>query len=354
MAIGKSLKFIPRWVDNHLMAMTVTLMILTFVGVASIPHVLVTISAGHVGVLWKRFGGGTVLDQVYDEGTHLISPLNTMQIYDTRLQALNQTFNVISRDGLEISIDVALRFRVVPNLANQLHKEIGPDYVNTLLIPDIYSQLSIELSQNDPVDIYSTKRAEVQQRIYAALAAGTSVASGQTGDEAQFIQIDDVLLRAVRLPQGVRDSIVRKNQQMQIAEEYKFRLQAEEQERERKRVEAEGIRDFQKIINQNMTPEYLTMRGIDATLKLAESDNAKVVVVGKGDSGLSLIYNGIDQISPKSGPRKPENSTPVIIPPTEPSVTIPAPGDTAKPSPTTEPPSSPAPPAPDKLPVPGN
>jgi len=339
MIIGTSLKAIPRWIDRHLMSFTIALMLITFAGLASIPYVLVNVPAGHVGVLWKRFGGGTVLDRIYEEGTHIISPLNSMFVYNVRLQALNQTFNVISRDGLEISIDVALRFRVVPDLAGLLHKEIGPDYVNTVLVPDIYSQLSNELSQNDPSDIYSTRRLEVQKRIYSALTASTSVATGQIGDEAQFIQIDDVLLRAVRLPQGVRDAIVRKNQQLQIAEEYKFRLQAEELERDRKRIEAEGIRDFQKITNQNMTWEYLTMRGIDATLKLAESDNAKVVVVGKGDSGLSLIYNGIDENTPKPGPRKSALSTPATIPLAEPTV---------------EPPVSPAPPASDKPAFPAN
>jgi regulator of protease activity HflC (stomatin/prohibitin superfamily) len=331
MAMRKVFKYIVTWIDRRLMSVTVILMLAAFAALASVPYVLVNVPAGHVGVLWKRFGGGTVLDRVYNEGTHLILPLNIMAIYDTRLQTLNQTFNVISRDGLEISIDVALRYRVVPNLANLLHKEIGPDYVNTVLVPDIYSQLSTELSQNDPSDIYSTKRIEVQQRIYAALASSTSVATGQAGDEAQFIQIDDVLLRAVRLPPALRDAVVRKNQEQQTAEEYRYRLQAEELEAQRKRVEAEGIRDFQKIINQNMTREYLTMRGIDATLKLAESNNAKVIVVGKGDSGLSLIYNGIDQASAQTAPRK---ETPSMSPagqPTDQGVTSPPQADEGKP-----------------------
>jgi|AGTN01.1.fsa_nt_gi Membrane protease subunits, stomatin/prohibitin homologs len=301
--IGTHFKSFLHWLDRRLVAVILTLMLVFFVFLALVPYILVDVPAGHIGVLWRRFGGGTVLDRVYGEGTHLILPVNNMHVYNVRLQTLNETFNVISRDGLEISIDVAMRYRVVPDMANHLHQQVGPDYVKTVLIPEIYARLSTELSQNDPVDIYSYKRIEVQNRLYTTLAKSTSVSTGQAGEEAQFLQVDDVLLRTMRLPPGLREAIVRKNQQMQFAEEYKYRLQAEEQERIRKRIEAEGIRDFQGIINQNMTPEYLAMRGIEATLKLAESDNAKIVVVGKGDGGLPLILGGFEQAT-KPGPRK--------------------------------------------------
>jgi regulator of protease activity HflC (stomatin/prohibitin superfamily) len=98
-----------------------------------------------------------------------------------------------------------------------------------------------------------------------------------------------LLIRSINLPNEIRKAIETKLTQEQEALAYKFKLEKETAEAERKRIAAEGEARANKIINSSLTPELLKMRGIEATLKLAESPNSKVVVVGSGKDGLPLI-----------------------------------------------------------------
>ena len=106
------------------------------------------------------------------------------------------------------------------------------------------------------------------------------------------ILVESILLRDIQLPQTLKVSIEAKQQAEQEALAMSFRLQKEKQEAERKRIEAAGIRDFQQIVAQGISPQLLEWKGIEATENLAKSANAKVVVIGNAKNGLPLILGG--------------------------------------------------------------
>jgi len=130
-----------RFVDRYLPSLVIYLMVVTLVGVVLYPHMAVTVPSGHVGVLWKRFGGGTVLDplQLRDEGLHLILPWNELFIYDLRLQSITDTYNAISSDGVSLTATMNVRFRLQRDAVPVLHQAVGPNYIDVLAKPGIGS-----------------------------------------------------------------------------------------------------------------------------------------------------------------------------------------------------------------------
>jgi regulator of protease activity HflC (stomatin/prohibitin superfamily) len=134
-----------------------------------------------------------------------------------------------------------------------------------------------------PEEFNTTRREEIQAEIDSALTVKLA---------ENFLQLNDVLIRNIRLPRKLEESIERKLQQEQESLEYEFRLEKEQKEAQRKRIEAEGIRDFQEIVSSGISDQLLRWKGIEATAQLAESQNAKVVVIGSGDDGLPLILGG--------------------------------------------------------------
>ena len=158
--------------------------------------------------------------------------------------------------------------------------ERGSSYETIVVLPVIRSVVREVLAKYMPEEINTTKREEIKLEILE-----------QTRDKLleNYVQLNDILIRNITLPDKLRASIEKKLQQEQESLEYEFKLEKEAKEADRKRIEAQGIQDFQKIISQSINDKLLKWNGIEATLKLAESPNAKVVVVGSGKDGLPLI-----------------------------------------------------------------
>lgn len=286
-----------QFFSNDLMIVAVILVVmLAFM----LPSMIITIPAGHLGVLWKRFGGGTVIDHVETEGTHLMMPWDVMYIYDARLQSVEREFEVLSSDGLKLMATLAWRFRVIPEHLGELHKYAGPEYAETLLGQSVGARARDVIAIYRPEDIYTSHRLEIQNQISESVRYdiknrfNTELRSGQN-----WILIEDVLVKRIVLPDGVEDAIVRKNVARHEVEQYALIVEKEQQESERKRVEALGIRNFQEIISGGMSDAYLRWRGIEATLELARSENAKVVVIGNDKTGglplISINGDGVPQ-----------------------------------------------------------
>ena len=276
------------------------------------PSMVVTIPAGHLGVLWKRFGGGTVVDHVIKEGTSLILPWDKIFVYDARLQNVDRDFEVLSSDGLKLKVDLAWRFRVIPKVLARLHQYAGPDYPETLLAPSVGARARDVIAIYRPEDIYTDHRLEIQTQISESVRYDLTHRFNMEGVEnKEWVVIEDVLIKRIVLPEGVQESIVRKNMARHEVEQYSLIVEKELKETERKRVEALGIRNFQEIVSSGMTESYLRWRGIEATLELARSNNAKVVVVGSSKTGgLPIIsVSGdapkMEEPAPPSTPTKP-------------------------------------------------
>ena len=288
-----------RFIELHLPSIVIYLMVATLVLVVLWPRILVTVPSGQVGVLWKRFAGGTVLDprQLREEGLHLILPWDKLFMYDLRLQSLTDTYNAISSDGVSLNATLNIRFRLQREVIPILHQVIGPDYTK-LLGPQIASQMRGVIAEYTAEQVYSTARQEIESKIRDSAAEKLSTSMLKTGSYevpmAGGLVLYDTLLYGIELPAAIVQAINRKTEQYYVAQEYQFRIERERRESERKAIEAEGIREFQRIVSQGISDSYLRWRGVEATLQLAQSNNSKIVIIGGGKDGLPIILGNVE------------------------------------------------------------
>ncbi|MGB3585234.1 MAG: prohibitin family protein, partial [Tunicatimonas sp.] len=241
-----------------------------------------TIDAGERGVLFKPFAGGLQKDKVFEPGFVVKAPWNEMHVYNVREQNVEETMDVLDKSGLSIAVDVSLRYHPQYNSVGLLHENFGKDYRQQLIIPEVRSTVRRVMGRYTAEEIYSTKRAEVEDAIIKETEEILQ-------SDANNVQMRALLIRSINLPDQIRNAIESKLQQEQEALAYQFRLEREKSEAERKRIAAEGEAAANKIINSSLTDELLKMRGIEATTRLSESSNSKVVVIGGGEGGLPLI-----------------------------------------------------------------
>jgi len=239
----------------------------------------VTINGGQGGVLFKTFSGGIDTENTYGEGWHLIAPWNDMITYEVRQQEVLEDMAVLSSNGLEISLEVSAWYQPMFKDLPKLHQEKGQNYLDRVVKPAIRSASRSVIGRYTPEEIYSTKRDAIQLEI--------NVETKKVLDK-QYIQLNEILVRDITLPSTIKTAIEGKLRQEQESLEYEFKLQKAKKEAEKVIIEAQGKADANKILNASLTPNILKEKGIEATLKLAESPNAKVVVVGGAD-GLPLI-----------------------------------------------------------------
>ena len=321
-----------RFAERHLPSVVIYLMVATLVAVVLYPHVVVTVPSGSVGVLWKRFAGGTVLDprRLKDEGLHLIWPWDRLFLYDLRLQSFTESYNAISSDGVSLTASVIVRFRLQRDAVPVLHQAIGPNYEGVLVQPGIGSLTREVIAQYTAEQVYSTARQEIQDKIRSLVEDRlTEKMMEREGEESYRVSMRDtvilydILVTGIELPAAIVGAINRKTEQYYIAEEYKFRVEREKRESERKRIEAEGIRDFQQIVSQGISESYLRWRGIEATLQLSQSTNSKVVVIGSGKDGLPVILGNADVPAPPPAGSTPSGNDAAKERTTAPSPTVP-------------------------------
>ena len=296
---------IRAWLDRNALQIYAALLAIILGALAVAPAIFIEVPAGHVGVLWLRFLGGTVTERVYGEGVHAVFPWDTMTVYDTRLRNSTRSYDAVTSNGMRLTVDVSLRFRVNAAMAGYLHKHAGPAYDTVLVYPEIAALVYELASHYMPEEFYSGQRGAIQADLVKRVrtAFPTPLNSQDVLYETQMpamVLVDDVLISGVGLPDSITAAINRKIEQQQVMQEYDFRLLREAKERDRKRIEAEGVRDFQAIVAHTITQEYLRLRGIEATTALATSPNAKTIVIG-GRDGLPLILN-TGETTPTSTP----------------------------------------------------
>lgn len=245
-------------------------------------EIFITINPGERGVIYKRFGGGIDFETVYKPGFHIKAPWNKIYVYDVREQLINETMNILDKNGLSLSVDVSVRFYPIHDKVPYLHEYFGPDYIALLVKPEVRSTVRRVMGRYSAEEIYSTKRSEVEKAIEKD--SKTILKSDRNN-----IAVQTLLIRAINLPDKIKAAIETKLNQEQEALAYKFKLEKETSEAERRRIEAEGIAAYNRIINASLTDAVLKQKGIDATMEIAKSDNSKIIVIGGGKEGLPLI-----------------------------------------------------------------
>ncbi|MGB0146679.1 MAG: prohibitin family protein [Flavobacteriaceae bacterium] len=241
----------------------------------------ITIGSGEAGVLYKTFGGGVVTDEPpLGEGFHLVAPWNKVIVYEVRQQELFEKMKVLSSNGLEIQIDASAWYQPITPDLGKLHQEKGENYLERIIQPAIRSAARSVVGRYTPEQLYSSKRDAIQEEIYAETKKIL---------DRQYVQLNEVLVRDVTLPATIKDAIERKLKQEQESLEYEFRLVTAQKEAERQIIEAQGKADANRILSASLTDKILSDKGIEATIKLSESNNSKIIVIGSGEDGLPLI-----------------------------------------------------------------
>ncbi|MBE7653655.1 prohibitin family protein [Tenacibaculum finnmarkense genomovar finnmarkense] len=255
--------------------------IIAVLGIIAFTKSTVTIKSGQAGVLYKTFSGGVVTDQpAMGEGFQIVAPWNKVFIYEVRQQEIFEKMQVLSSNGLEIQLEASAWFQPQSDKIGSLHQEKGENYISRVIQPAIRSAARSVVGRYTPEQLYSSKRDVIQTEIFAETKKIL---------DKQFIQLNEILVRDVTLPPTIKTAIERKLKQEQESLEYEFRLVTAQKEAEKQIIEAKGKADANKILSASLTDKILQDKGIEATLKLANSPNSKVVLIGSGKSGMPII-----------------------------------------------------------------
>lgn len=262
---------------------------LVIIGVGIVSSCFIQIDAGRVGVK-KLFG--KVQNDVLNSGLHFVNPLvevveldiktqnYTMSgVHDEGTQSGDDAIRVLTTDGLEVTIDLSVLYKVVPSDAPKLLRETGINFEDKIVRPLARTRIRDNAVYYDAIALYSTKRDEFQQRIFKSI---------ENDFRSRGLFLEQLLVRNITLPQSVKSTIEQKINAEQEAQKMQFILQKERQEAERKRVEAQGIADYQRIISEGLTEKQLQYESIKAQLELAKSQNSKVIIMGRGNTPVIL------------------------------------------------------------------
>lgn len=241
----------------------------------------ITIDAGHAGLVFHTLGNGIDPDErALDQGFHMIAPWNKVVDYEIRDQEVFNEMTVLSSNLLDIKMEFSIFYKPQYENLGKLELKWGRGYRDKMILPAMRAVVREVVAQYLPEEVNTTKReliqAQIEERMNDKLVTN-------------FVGLQDVLIRNIEMPPKLRASIEKKLQQEQEALEYEFRIARAQKEKERLEIEAEGVRKFQEIVTMSITEDLLRWKGIEATLELAKSPNAKVVVVGSGKDGLPII-----------------------------------------------------------------
>jgi regulator of protease activity HflC (stomatin/prohibitin superfamily) len=259
--------------------------------------VLIRIPPGHVGVIYRLFGGGTDMAMVHPEGLVAKQPWNTLYIVETRLQALNFNLLAYSAEGMQVGVEATVLYQVKKPEAGKLVAEVGLDYAERVIRPLSTAAVRRIIARYSSHELYTVGADRLQAELLESLRAMP---------EARFFHYMEIPLRSLKLSDRLTAAIEIKLAEEQRAASYGYILESQRQETERLRIQAIGLRNFHSVIQDALTDRLLTWRGIEATVELSKSPNTKVVIVGGNKDQLPLILGSDITRSPAdAGPPLP-------------------------------------------------
>lgn len=266
-----------RWYGRHRIGIILSLLVAAFIVVMMWDRIMVAKYAGQQGVYWSRFLGGTA-DITLGEGTHAKLPWDEIFVYDVRIQQRTGKTMMLTRDGMEINVEWAVRFRPRAPQLPELHRVLGPAYAETVVVPESIASLRQIVGNYTAEEIYARDEESLLGEI-------RQITTNKL--RPYPIHLESLLVLRLDLPAEMAKSIVDKLIFEQNLLAYRFRNEAEEQEKRRKQIEAEGIRDFEATSRVSA----LKWKGLDVTREIAKSPNSKIVIMGSSDNALPLLLN---------------------------------------------------------------
>jgi len=270
-------KKIVTWWNKNTISITISLLIFVFFIAFFWNNIVVAIHSGQQGVHWSRFSG-TQLNKIHGEGMHIIWPWDIVYKYNTRVQTLENTLEILTTEGLTISVDYTFRFHAVKDGIPMIHKTLGEQYAETFVVPEIKAASMSVIGNYSPEQLYRISTLVIQASIKYYLNKQLLTHN---------IVLDDYLIKRIKLPEVVSESIEKKMVADQLSYEYDYKIIIEEKEKKRKKIEAEGIRAFEKISGIPI----IKWKGLEVTSEFATSQNSKIIIMGNGDKGLPLLLN---------------------------------------------------------------
>ncbi|MBN1335288.1 MAG: prohibitin family protein [Deltaproteobacteria bacterium] len=239
---------------------------------------LTVIPAGHVGVVdfFGRVSPGALA-----AGIQIRNPLATIVKMSVQTQEIKETMDVPSKEGLTVGLEASVLFHLDPDQAPEVYRSVGTNYVEVLLEPQFRSVTRGVTAGYEAKALYTSERGHLAQLLTDELSKVVS---------PRGVIVENTPLRQLKLPVNLSESIEQKLQAEQESQRMEFVLQREQQEAERKRIEAQGIADFQRTVSEGISDQLLRWKGIEATLEIATSQNAKVIIAG-GQDGLPIILD---------------------------------------------------------------
>jgi len=235
------------------------------------------IPAGHTGVIDFL---GYVSDNTLKPGVNIVNPMANVEKMSIKTQELKELMSVPSKEGLSVDLEISLLFKLDSEKANDIYKTVGPNYTEIILVPQFRSVVRGVTARYEAKALYTASREKLAGEILEELEKLV----GPRG-----IIVEQAPLRQIQLPERLTKSIEEKLQAEQESQRMEFILTREKQEADRKRIEAKGIADFQEIVSKGISEQLLKWKGIEATEKLANSQNSKIVIIGSGKDGLPII-----------------------------------------------------------------
>jgi len=235
------------------------------------------IPAGHTGVIDFL---GYVSDNTLKPGVNIVNPMANVEKMSIQTQELKEVMSVPSKEGLSVNLEISLLFKLDSEKANDIYKTVGPNYAEIILVPQFRSVVRGVTARYEAKALYTASREKLASEILIEL-------ENLVGPRG--IIVEQAPLRQIQLPERLTKSIEEKLQAEQESQRMEFVLTREKQEADRKRIEAKGIADFQEIVSKGISEQLLKWKGIEATEKLANSQNTKVVIIGSGKDGLPII-----------------------------------------------------------------
>lgn len=242
---------------------------------------ITTIPAGNLGVV-DVFG--SVRSEPIQAGLNFIHPMATVIQMSIRTQIITVSEDVPTKEGLDVHLEAAVLVALDADRVVEMYINVGQDYMETAVVPQFRSVLRSITSGHDAKDLYaSSTREAMGESLHSELSLLLS---------PRGITVQEVLLKKLELPARLHDAIEQKLQAEQASQQMQFVLDKQRQEAQRMTIEANAIAEYQRIVSTDITENLLRWKGIEATLQIAQSPNAKVVVIGSGtQGGLPVILN---------------------------------------------------------------
>lgn len=232
------------------------------------------------GIVWKKYTNTLDVENVRPGGLNIIAPWNELIPFEIAEQQIEENMDVLSVDGLSISLDVSIRFRPKPDEIGFLYQSFRENYINNLVRPELRSAVRRIIGEYTPEELYATKRQEIETQIQD---------NTHSILDSNHVELRAFLFRSIKLPETIKNSIEEKLKADQESQKREYLQEIAEKDAAIQITQARGKAESNRILSASLTDKILQEKGIQATQELANSPNTKVIVIGGGDDGLPLI-----------------------------------------------------------------